>query len=806
MVAFSTCQTDTASHVVDTNDDYPGCSTSSKLQLHILENTLMYLVVTSSKDASSSNGRFRLVVNEYEQTNINCQSALNISSFPAVVEGTTAGADSVKLECTVFNSPKGLWYTFIGDGSSIVADTCSSDLPFDVYLIVIKGGPDGDCNGMECYLNEDGGCPGSGDIQARVYWKTEVGQQYMIFVTSYYANTGTFQLTIRTLEEAIPTICEQAMSITNLPFSQTFPLNSSWHKTPNICSETQLSFTAAFFTFKGIGASVTLHTCNSNSGSTEIEIIDSCENTECVAKSSVYCGLHSYIEFMAENGREYYIRAYCSEASCDLTFVAEYTSTSNHDMCQSALTVTSAIQETVSVSQLTSSSHGCDGYVENGKGKWYKFIGTEALPNKKGYHIFSYDENGDSPNYIEVHSGCSNYYCLNNQRQEVLIDIKTTCLAFASAGESQWLSVDINIEDNIEHETCLNAKSEEIPFNLLDWNLNAAKSKKFCSSTEETEGIWYVFTFPTTSTIYVSTCSNTIVYDSYLAIGSGSCSSLSCLAEVDDTTGCNGGGKTSFEATYGNHYYVFVGSGSVGTTGQFMISAYTTDIPETSKCNSAYVIPLDKSFVRFTTFTHYAYVTTLTLPDEIYAREFKGTYLLINEGYVGEVTVMTCATGTEIPTLITVHDTCRTNLNSNYSFPSTSIDYTTYTSHSCSEYGSLLTVSFDGYEPKMIFVGGYFTENTGFIDIELLISATPIDQSSSSSTSSTSSSVPSSESSSSINSEHIQSDEPQNSVPVFWIIFGVCCFVLFVLNIALLIVMFVIKHKTVNSSYQTLEY
>ncbi|EAL47650.1 hypothetical protein EHI8A_079840 [Entamoeba histolytica HM-1:IMSS-B] len=806
IAAYHTCGETAATNFIEMNDDFPECSTNSKLQVFVSAGKPVYVAVYSAPGAY---GRFRFTAQETNPTNTNCQKALEIKSFPAVVEGNTLAGDSTKLDCTIYSSVRGLWYTFVGDGRAIVADTCGSNLPFDVFLAVVKAPIEGNCDNMPCYTSADGGCPGNvGDVPARVYFPTIKDQRYYIFVTSYYQEAGTFQLTIKSLAQAIPTVCEQALSITSLPFSRSAPVNDSWTKTNNICSDTTLSFPAAYFTFKGTGTGVSIQTCPSKSGETKIEVFDSCSQSTCIQESDVVCGNHAYLDFMPESGREYYIRVACINGPCDLTFYMEYTSTSKHDRCESALLVTSSLTETAFLSELSESPHGCSGTPENGKGKWYKFIGTDALPNKKGYHLFSYDEEGNSPNAIEVHSGCGNYYCSYNRREEVLIDIKQTAFVFAFGGTSQALAVHIVIEETIEHENCQNARSIMVPYTILDWNLNAEPSNGFCSRTQKTEAVWYTFSVEKTTQVSISTCSQSVQYDSYLAVGSGSCGQLVCIADVNDTRGCNGGGYVTIKAQPGNNYYVFVGAESQGTSGQFVLSLYTNDRPIYSQCSEAMVLPVSKKFYRMTTYTQYSYATYMTFPDGTH-KNVRGSYYLIPEGYKGSVYFMTCATGTEIPTFISAHDSCRGNDKTNYSFPSppSVSEYSDFKSGNCGKFGTILKVEVNGVDPKLVLVSGFNENEIGFIDVEILmkLEKIPSSDSSSSSSPSASSTQPSTSSSApNPSGESSNNTEDNNGTKIGWIIFGVVLFLIFITIFAFIIGFIIYRKKRSNNGYHDL--
>ena len=324
------------------------------------------------------------------------------------------------------------------------------------------------------------------------------------------------------------------------------------------------------------------------------------------------------------------------------------------------------------------------------------------------------------------------------------------------------LQVRISIEESSPHETCTNARQISIPYATIDYNMNGESSTHFCSSGES-NGVWYTFTVDKDVTVYASTCSSRIEFDSYISVGKGSCDNMECVAEVKDTEGCNGGGILNFTALKSMQYFVFMGGEQPSTSGEFEVSLWTRQPPETSSCSTPYEMDMTKRFVRFTTYTKYAHTTTMYLDYRTQTK--KGTFIYIPEGYYGKFVVMTCATGTQIPTFISTHKGClEYDDNSDAGMVETSTDYR---DKACGSFGSYLQLELDGNE-EFIFVGNANDGESGYIDIEILNQASkkPVPESSSSipiSSSSESSSVPVVSSSS---SEPVPIISSSSSVPV----------------------------------------
>ena len=725
--AFSSCDLTTASNCIEINDNANNCGTSSKLELKLTKNIPVYIAVYTQ---SSSFGRYRISFETTERKNTNCVEATEITSFPAIVEGNIESGETVKLGCTPLGSVRGLWYTFKGDGKFVYADTCNSGIDFDAYIAVIKGPIENKCENMECVANNDGGCPTGGEDPARVYFKTEVGVQYYILVSSLYTTTGNFQLTMNTLGAAVPYICEQAMSITSLPFERHVQINSSWTKTYGYCDATTkgLQYAGLFLTFKGTGAAVNIHTCDTTRGETKIEIFDGCDNTKCIETTNTYCnGNQYYVSFIPQEGREYYIRAYCISQPCDMVVRMEYKSMSHNERCENAQLVTSAVSKIVYTENLVETMHGCNDQEEKGKAVWYQFKAVEALSDrKKGYHIYVTDENGNTgTNYIEVHNSCGSFECSAKRYPDVIIGMERTAFVACVSKNTEKIVVQIIVEDANSHLTCQTAKQITIPFYSLDWNIEAEKQASICGRTTPSEAVWYKFSVENDQKITLSTCSSNVKYDSVIEVGTGKCGEMSCVKNIDDKATCERGNITVINAAAKTEYTVLVGAQTAGATNQFEFIAYSDVKPENSKCDKPIDVPMNKKIYRVNTYTEYGYTTKMTYSDGT-TRDVVGHYYRIPKGYKGKITFMTCATGTVIPTFISLHDSCSYEASSQISKP-TSISkdkYADYTVGRCGAYGSYLQYETDGTKDIIAFFGNAKDGQKGFIDVEIFLQVT----------------------------------------------------------------------------------
>ncbi|MBK6910197.1 MAG: T9SS type A sorting domain-containing protein [bacterium] len=106
--------------------------------------------------------------------------------------GTTVGAidDDPNLWCGTgsSNTAGDVWYTVVGNGNTLTAETCQPTGGFDTQLAVYCG----DCGVFTCIGSSDDAC----GARSSVTWCSAVGTTYYILVDGWSGNTGAFQLAI----------------------------------------------------------------------------------------------------------------------------------------------------------------------------------------------------------------------------------------------------------------------------------------------------------------------------------------------------------------------------------------------------------------------------------------------------------------------------------------------------------------------------------------------------------------------------------------------------------------------------------
>lgn len=128
--------------------------------------------------------------------NDSCIDAITINCGDVLSGNTTNATDDVGPDfCAEFGeSGPGVWYTTVGDGSSMTFSTCSPNTDFDTEITVMSG----DCNNLVCVgSNDDGNCP-TGALLSDFTFSSQVGVTYYIYVGSYFSGAagGNFDLTM----------------------------------------------------------------------------------------------------------------------------------------------------------------------------------------------------------------------------------------------------------------------------------------------------------------------------------------------------------------------------------------------------------------------------------------------------------------------------------------------------------------------------------------------------------------------------------------------------------------------------------
>jgi hypothetical protein len=186
------------------NDDFTGCGLRSRVTFSAVAG-VTYLIRVGGFGTSSGNYSMTVTCIT-ESGNDPCSGALPISCG-SQISGSTVGMniDTFPTGCGIAGAA-GVWYTFVGDGSVVVLNTCTAGA-YDTQISVFNG----DCSGLNCIVTNDQFC---GD-QSQVTFLSASTTTYYVLVHGYF-ETGTFTLDMScTPYTPTPQECQGAITVCN---------------------------------------------------------------------------------------------------------------------------------------------------------------------------------------------------------------------------------------------------------------------------------------------------------------------------------------------------------------------------------------------------------------------------------------------------------------------------------------------------------------------------------------------------------------------------------------------------------------
>lgn len=242
--------------------------------------------------------------------NDNCAGAIEITSFPysnEQTDGFAASSDGFETTCQDWEINDGLWYTFTGDGTSVLV-TVTTGEEYDPAVGVYSGS----CEGLECVGAVDDVSSGEESILV----ETEEGTVYYINIGHYDSfddmPEGNFTIEVNT---AIPPVvpvndaCETATQIASFPFNEEIDATAATNNDGVIEACSGGMNDGIWYSVEGNGSDIVVN-ATSQGWDAELAIYTgSCGSFECY--DSVDDGLEGDTETLtieaSEVGTTYYI-------------------------------------------------------------------------------------------------------------------------------------------------------------------------------------------------------------------------------------------------------------------------------------------------------------------------------------------------------------------------------------------------------------------------------------------------------------------------------------------------------------------
>lgn len=148
--------------------------------------------------------------------NDECTGAIPLSCGETITGNTSyATFDADAPFCDTEHTSKGVWYTVVGDGSTITASMCGGRV-YDARMTVYTGS----CDTLVCVGADDDGCGGYGNV-SKFEWLSTEGTSYYILIHGWEGSAGEFTLSINGLNPETIAINPPALNFNVVPDEST---------------------------------------------------------------------------------------------------------------------------------------------------------------------------------------------------------------------------------------------------------------------------------------------------------------------------------------------------------------------------------------------------------------------------------------------------------------------------------------------------------------------------------------------------------------------------------------------------------
>lgn len=146
-------------------------------------------------------------------TNDSCSAAISIACGDTVFGNNTC-VDLQSIDDCLYAGAynyRALWYSFIGDGSTVTASTCGAATDFNTALLIYNG----DCNNLVCEAGDNSGC-GNSVGGSEIIFNSIPGTVYYIAIGGFTSSAiGNFELSLNCINEG----CDPFLILDNNPES-----------------------------------------------------------------------------------------------------------------------------------------------------------------------------------------------------------------------------------------------------------------------------------------------------------------------------------------------------------------------------------------------------------------------------------------------------------------------------------------------------------------------------------------------------------------------------------------------------------
>jgi len=519
--------------------------------------------------------------------------------------GNTTNSNSTSIECQIYKySPRGIWYSYNGEGKPVVFDTCDEHTDFATVIFVYDS-----CGEFGGYINScltfnDVGC---GESQSRVQFFAELNKQYFIFVAGVRKATGAFSLSVSEANPPSNYQCQNAVDVSQFPFSVTdhtdicLPVNDG-------CQQNTQS-AGLWYKIAANSGSYVAHTCNLNTDfDTVISVFGECSESgvadKCIATNNDACDRSSVVFWNSiQNSFFWVFVSGYNNARGRFTLAIEQRSMNPNSHCYQPIEITSLpfsytlttdyVETTFSECRNEDRQHSVFFHYRGEPGRIIATTCTSSSTvNDSVIDIYTDCQSQDSSEHPGSGKQCiasNDDYCGLGSMVDFVSNTDSFFIAVSSVSpviEGTTFTLEVVSYDNTKNSKCWFAKDIEKTHGILTGDTTEMDaSDQTCDGSKfQRRGAWYHYVHSgDKKTMIASTCNENNKLEATIEVFA-SCDDISCIGEGSPQDGCT---TVKFVVQDGLTYNLFITSFNPNVTigGYYEVDFYE-ETPTSSHSNS----------------------------------------------------------------------------------------------------------------------------------------------------------------------------------------------------------------------------
>jgi len=539
-------------------------------------------------------------------TGVSCEDGIPLR-MNELYEGDTSAFGSHSIQCNTYKyTPKGIWYTYTGQGKAVVLDTCDQRTSMDSVIFVFDS-----CSKEGGYINscvamDDDGC---NQRQSRVMFTADENTTYHIYVTGFLNSTGVFYLATSEVLPPSNYKCSQAFDADTLPYT----VEGETGTCLNVYDNCTRRFTAGlWYKVHGSGTPFVAHTCNQNTNyDSSISVMTDCQDDRgsgCVAYNNDACYRASLVHWRSTLNSQYYIFVSgFNNARGRFTLAIEQRSLNPYSFCFEPIVITAIpyyysgqtdyLNTTFSECRNVDLQHSMFFRVQGSNRKLVVTTCTSSSTvNDSVIDVYSQCEFDEKSEHYGSGKSCvasNDDYCGLGAQVVFFATSDSYYIAVSSASptlEGVSFSLAVMPYEETKNSQCWYAQDiDTFPDVLLGNTTSFDPCEQSCDGSRiQRRGGWWRYThYGESKTITASTCNKFNQLNARIEVYRD-CNEMGCVIYADPKDGCT---NATFVAEDGKTYNIFVtASDHNDPGGYFHVDFYEEAVNEHGTCEGAYFI------------------------------------------------------------------------------------------------------------------------------------------------------------------------------------------------------------------------